>query len=501
MNGLDSINDSGSYLDVDDESDFDCLEETPERSEEETADSDDDIEQGAPVKRARNEDWKWQEIDSSYVSLKTPFFGKCGPVIQVNSAAEVFKLYFGESIIETIMCETNRYAADCIQKQTVLQPRSRLNVDGIIQKPSIKLYFCKHPLLNKLIFYQSIQEDRFELLCRFLHFVNNEELNTFEGNKRLFKLGSIIQHSNDTFRNTYNMGENISIDESLTLWKGRLEMKTYLPLKSAKFGSSTKIEMKFLSADPLKTSQIAVKFVKPLFNLGHMLRMDYHYNSVLLSHFLKERGMNRKGELIAYHSHGVMVLKWVDKKQVAFISIFHNDAVVTETKSVNKVRNPQCIKKYNSFMGGVDLKDQKLQPFLMERKKGVKWYMKMFRRLMNVAVNNAFIVYNASEKTTEETYINYRLLFITQLLEIHGKNVTLPRCRRPSKPPVSERLTARHFIEKIPPTEKKSKPTKRCSVCCKKMVKRKETSFWCKDCGVGLCFEDCFKIYHTQNSF
>ena len=32
------------------------------------------------------------------------------------------------------------------------------------------------------------------------------------------------------------MGENIAVDESLTLWKGRLGIKTYLPLKFAKFG-------------------------------------------------------------------------------------------------------------------------------------------------------------------------------------------------------------------------------------------------------------------------
>ncbi|PSN48302.1 hypothetical protein C0J52_19252 [Blattella germanica] len=64
-----------------------------------------------------------------------------------------------------------------------------------------------------------------------------------------------------------------------------------------------------------------------------------------------------------------------------------------------------------------------------------------------------------------------------EILETHGKTLESPRQGRPSKLPTPDRLTARHFIERIPPTDKKAKPTKRCPVCCKKTGKRKETSF------------------------
>lgn len=69
---------------------------------------------------------------------------------------------------------------------------------------------------------------------------------------------------------------------------------------------------------------------------------------------------------------------------------------------------------------------------------------------------------------------------------------------RPSETPASCWDRTNHFIEKIPPTRKKAKPTRRCAVCCKRTGKRKETSFWCQDCKVGLCLKECFKIYHTQ---
>jgi hypothetical protein len=48
------------------------------------------------------------------------------------------------------------------------------------------------------------------------------------------------------------------------------------------------------------------------------------------------------------------------------------------------------------------------------------------------------------------------------------------------------RLLERHFPERIPPTERKSIPTKRCVVCYNN--KRKETVFSCPDCEANLCW-------------
>lgn len=33
---------------------------------------------------------------------------------------------------------------------------------------------------------------------------------------------------------------------------------------------------------------------------------------------------------------------------------------------------------------------------------------------------------------------------------------------------------------------------------CWKIEKRKDSTYWCPDCKVGLCIKDCFEIYHTQ---
>jgi len=51
---------------------------------------------------------------------------------------------------------------------------------------------------------------------------------------------------------------------------------------------------------------------------------------------------------------------------------------------------------YNENMGGVDLKDHLLQPYLLERKKMTKWYIKLFRRLLNITVLNCMVICRAN---------------------------------------------------------------------------------------------------------
>jgi hypothetical protein len=52
----------------------------------------------------------------------------------------------------------------------------------------------------------------------------------------------------------------------------------------------------------------------------------------------------------------------------------------------------------------------------------------------------------------------------------------------------------------IPPTDKKNNPTKMCAVYCSRGVRR-EAEWQCKKCSVPLQLEECFEIFHTQQSY
>jgi hypothetical protein len=57
------------------------------------------------------------------------------------------------------------------------------------------------------------------------------------------------------------------------------------------------------------------------------------------------------GEHIAVQNEEVMVTKCVDKKLVSFMCTIHCKSIVVRQK-------PNDVQDRNSFMGGVDLKDQ-----------------------------------------------------------------------------------------------------------------------------------------------
>lgn len=68
-----------------------------------------------------------------------------------------------------------------------------------------------------------------------------------------------------------------------------------------------------------------------------------------------------------------MALKWHDKREIMMLSTFH----VSDTQSVKSRQGdknkPVVIIDYNRNMGAVDMADQMLQSYQVERKRKV-WY-------------------------------------------------------------------------------------------------------------------------------
>ncbi|PSN38689.1 hypothetical protein C0J52_17287 [Blattella germanica] len=82
---------------------------------------------------------------------------------------------------------------------------------------SIKLFFFYHNILNKITNKKNCYVD---------DYINSKQVQnfkTYEGNKKLFKINPIITDLNENDRTLYKMGDNISLDELLTLWKGSIK--------------------------------------------------------------------------------------------------------------------------------------------------------------------------------------------------------------------------------------------------------------------------------------
>jgi len=67
---------------------------------------------------------------------------------------------------------------------------------GIVQIPTARSYFLKRSVISTPGFADVISRERFELICKFLHFIDNESLPTYQGPPILVKIYPVICHLN-----------------------------------------------------------------------------------------------------------------------------------------------------------------------------------------------------------------------------------------------------------------------------------------------------------------
>ena len=108
------------------------------------------------------------------------------------------------------------------------------------------------------------------------------------------------------------------------------------------------------------------------------------------------------------------------------------------------------------------------------------------------------VICRANSGQTKIDHFKFRVELEALLIE-HGSESVRKFQGHHSRQNVT-RLIERHFPERIPPTEKKARPIKRCVVCYKNK-RRKETVFWCPECEAALCVKECFKEFHTKLNF
>ena len=94
-----------------------------------------------------------------------------------------------------------------------------------------------------------------------------------------------------------------------------------------------------------------------------------------------------------------------------------------------------------------------------------KRYIKLFRRLLNIAVLNCMIICRANSGQTKIDHFKFRVELVQALLIEHASENVRKFQGHYSTDKNVPRLVERHFPERIPPTEKKGQANKEvCSV-------------------------------------
>ena len=367
----------------------------------------------------------------------------------------------------------------------------------------------------------------------------------------MYKVRPLIDHLAAVFPKYYRPGRNVSIDEMMIGTRCRISFLEYIPKKPTRFGikvwvlaeAKTGYVLDFdiytgAEADPVKKGlgyRVVMKLMEQYQGKGHCVFIDNFYTSPqllldLLAHSTYCVGTvktNRKdfpvqlipeetmdpGSFRFATAGQLTAVWWRDRRDVYALSTMHNKSVVNVLKRPKGSREkrplpcPSIIDDYNQYMGGVDLIDQHLSYYTMTKRRSLKWWKKVFWRLIDITIVNAWIIFhknhpNSSINTQKKSRLDLAENLVQPLLDLMA-SPTCPAYLRTTKgrKPVS---TAKRLIGK--PFAYKSKKRGRCLVCGDHKTsagKRKDTKTqnFCPKCDVFLCLGKCFEDYHSRTSY
>ncbi|XP_072279998.1 piggyBac transposable element-derived protein 4-like [Pyxicephalus adspersus] len=175
---------------------------------------------------------------------------------ECNDPLAYLKLFLTDEVIRKIVAETNRYTGqqqgaphlrfartrkwDPVTKNDIWLFLGLVILQGVVGKTVQQWYWSKNQMIVTPFFGTVMPEYRVSLKMKYLHFANNEEFNeATHPAPKLKKIWEVSQMILQHFQQTYAPETDVSIDESLTAYKGRLSWVQYIASKRALFGVKT----------------------------------------------------------------------------------------------------------------------------------------------------------------------------------------------------------------------------------------------------------------------
>lgn len=223
--------------------------------------------------------------------------------------------------------------------------------------------------------------------------------------------------------------KNLSFDEAICPFKGRVKFRVYNPAKPNRFGlklyqvsesssgytigcdvyhgqtnCSTYCDALEINPELTTTIKIVIGLLSKcdLLNKGYHVYLDNNYNYPELAHeldllntyicgTLRKNRKNvpkaiqkvklKQGDCIFRRQDNILILKFHDKREVSMISTFHEakQKILDKVdKNGEPILKPTCVVDYCKNMGGVDLSDQIVQYNSDILQKSLKWWSELF---------------------------------------------------------------------------------------------------------------------------
>jgi hypothetical protein len=418
---------------------------------------------------------------------------------------------------------------------------------GLNPLPRLRMYWSTDPLFYRPYFHQphSLSRNRFQALLSFLRCYDAENMDAAD---ELHKIRPFLEIVQTACSSVYTPECEVSVDETLVMYRGRVAIRQYITSKKAKYGlkmyclteASSGYLYKFLIhssaaqhahfADGLDCGQLSmsektvVELMRDLLGHGRHVFCDNWFGSARLAQFLlerrtlltctvrKDRGPPKELQAQPTPTPGhkfmrkgcILAVKVSDRKTSCAKTVYLLDTKLTagcaQKTRIGKqgteqhFRQVASVAAYNKGMGGVDRLDAALSPYSSNRRT-YKWTHKLLFHFLLVLVHNSFVVQSKAggEKTD---FLQFIAAAVRSLVETTGRG----RARAIVQPAGVGRVAPvqRHSPKRFLPTATQPRPSKRCRYCKSQGVEKK-TVFTCAACpgSPPLCAAPCFERWHS----
>lgn len=470
------------------------------------------------------------------------------------SVTDIFEQFFDYELIEHLQNETKKYALflNCPDPQITCDEIrcfiAILFISGYNNLPSKRHYWDSGDDMKNIAVAQSMRRNRFLQICRFIHCADNTKINY---NDKAWKIRPVLEMLKERCIRNFVPEENLAYDESMVKYYGRHNCKQFIRGKPIRFGYkvwslNTKdgylvnFEL-YQGKSPKANTDYETLFGKaasPLLvlldemppekrNLRYHFYMDNLFSNSALFSFLTFRGYFAIGtirenrianqcplsskklfakknrgyfESAIEKTDGQLYVRWMDNAVVTMLSSSCGTQPIGQVKRFSQtqkknimVQQPRVIGKYNEFMGGTDQMDQNVACYRIGIR-GKKWYWPLFTWMLDVAMQNCWLLYCKSRGQKISQLQVRREVANTYL----RRYLTLPKASgRPSvslqssNSRVSDNIRFDQMNHFVGHTQENKK--RRCAlISCKSIIRT-----MCMKCQVALCI-NCFAAFHSR---
>lgn len=485
---------------------------------------------------------QWRIVDNNFVPrLRIPNEKPTTVLAKLDrssSELEVFFKLFPKSLFLWIAEKTNE-RLEILQdkKKRPIQKTDQYEIMVVLgcffvmsynKVPAQRHYWSTNTSLGNTTIKKAISRNRFQLLSSKLYFNSPKKP---DGSHKIYYIEEVLSCFKQTFPAARSESTFQSIDEAMSKFKGRSSLKQYLPLKPVKRGVKSWVrcdsktgytyDLNIYSGRDEDRNQnstlgedVVLKLASTIRDTDVSLCFDRFFTSTKLINtlpfaatgtaiitrknmpkFVTDKKRERGESQFRCNQYGTCAVSWKDTKDVTVLSNCHTDeTTVVKRKAKDGTRTeipcPSMIEFYNKYMGGVDLSDQLVGLYDMDRKTR-KWWKRVFYRLLMTAAVNSYIIFTELKgRENKRSFLDYLVPLAESLIAYGRQHAKVVRRRQYGRPSLNSRLMN---IGDHLPVEGPSR--RRCHRCTKRK-QEKRTKTICAACNVPLC-KHCFTAYHT----